>query len=67
NFAPLPDRAQPAPFMDAGASCSRCRRAMERITFAGRSRVVVDVCASHGMWLDAGELTALCSFMKGQR
>jgi Zn-finger nucleic acid-binding protein len=67
NFAPILDRAHPAPFMDAGAACSRCRRAMERIAFAGRSRVVVDVCASHGMWLDAGELTALCSFMKGHR
>jgi Zn-finger nucleic acid-binding protein len=63
NFGPISDRAGPAPFMDAGAACSRCRRAMERIAFAGRSRVVVDVCTSHGMWLDAGELNALCMFM----
>jgi hypothetical protein len=67
NFAPLPDRTHAPVSLDAGAACSRCRQPMERITFAGRSRVVVDVCARHGMWLDAGELDALCTFMKGQR
>ncbi len=67
NFAPLPDRTHAPVALGPGAACSRCRRPMERITFAGRSRVVVDVCASHGMWLDAGELDALCHFMKGPR
>lgn len=67
NFAAIPDRALPISALAAGAACSRCRVPMERVTFAGRSRVVVDICASHGMWLDAGELDALCNFMKGQR
>lgn len=65
GFVPLPPgREVPTETLQAGAACSRCRKPMERITFATKSRVVVDVCASHGMWLDAGELVALCAFMK---
>ncbi len=65
NFDALPaGRELPKSLLVEGAACSRCRRPMERITFAARSHVVVDICASHGMWLDAGELVALCTFMK---
>lgn len=65
GFVPLPPgRELPSEKLMEGAACPRCREPMERITFATRSRVVVDVCANHGMWLDAGELVALCAFMK---
>ena len=65
SFVPLPPgRELPSAKLMEGAACPRCRKPMERITFATRSRVVVDVCANHGMWLDAGELVALCAFMK---
>lgn len=58
-----PGREVPRAVLEAGAACPRCRKAMERITFAMRSNVVVDICSSHGMWLDAGELIALCNFI----
>lgn len=37
-------------------ACPVCRARCERVEFAGISRVMVDVCARHGVWLDAGEL-----------
>jgi len=36
--------------------CAVCGREMERGSFAAQSAIKVDVCATHGMWLDAGEL-----------
>lgn len=36
--------------------CPTCSREMERGRFAARSAIQIDVCAAHGMWLDAGEL-----------
>jgi Zn-finger nucleic acid-binding protein len=29
---------------------------MDRAAFAARSRVIFDICAAHGVWLDAAEL-----------
>lgn len=42
--------------LEALVTCAVCKNAMERIEFAGVSRIFVDVCAPHGIWLDAGEL-----------
>ena len=65
SFTPLPPgRELPRAVVMAGAMCPRCRSPMERVTFAGSSRVVVDVCSLHGIWLDAGELVALCAFVR---
>ncbi|MBX3191558.1 MAG: zf-TFIIB domain-containing protein [Labilithrix sp.] len=36
--------------------CPSCRRQMERGRFGASSNIVIDVCVSHGMWLDAGEI-----------
>jgi Zn-finger nucleic acid-binding protein len=36
--------------------CPTCADEMERLEFATVSRVVIDVCPAHGVWLDAGEL-----------
>lgn len=65
SFTPLPPgRELPSATLMAGARCPRCTSPMERITFAGTSRVVVDVCSLDGIWLDAGELVALCAFVR---
>jgi len=36
--------------------CPACGRDMDRFHFGVNSPAVVDVCETHGMWLDAGEL-----------
>jgi Zn-finger nucleic acid-binding protein len=38
--------------------CPSCGRTAERATFAARAKAIVDVCAAHGVWFDAGELAA---------
>jgi Zn-finger nucleic acid-binding protein len=42
--------------LDADVRCPTCQGAMERLEFAAMTHVVIDVCATHGVWLDAGEL-----------
>jgi Zn-finger nucleic acid-binding protein len=44
--------------------CPHCRREMDRVRFAQRASLIVDVCPPHGIWLDAGELVAILEFVK---
>jgi Zn-finger nucleic acid-binding protein len=44
--------------------CSVCRQMMNRKNFGGSSGVIVDVCAKHGTWFDAGELPQVLEFVK---
>src|SRR6185312_3539577 len=39
--------------------CPACLRDMDRFHFGLTSPAVVDVCDTHGMWLDAGELATV--------
>jgi Zn-finger nucleic acid-binding protein len=56
-----PDRAA----LFACVRCPACNIEMERIQFAGISEIVVDTCvASHGSWLDGGELGAVVRFLE---
>ncbi len=65
QFVPLPPGAElPRQVMLAEVPCPDCSAPMDRVTFAVRSRTVVDVCKLHGIWLDAGELVAILAFMK---
>jgi Zn-finger nucleic acid-binding protein len=43
--------------------CPRCNRIMNRLNFARRSGVILDVCKAHGVWLDHGELGRLVAFI----
>lgn len=36
--------------------CPECSNIMQRKNYLNRSGVIMDVCADHGIWLDAGEL-----------
>jgi hypothetical protein len=49
-------RAPPTVDLEAIVRCPTCAVEMERIEFAAISRVIIDVCPDHGVWLDAGEL-----------
>jgi Zn-finger nucleic acid-binding protein len=44
--------------------CSVCGQMMNRRNFGGASGVIVDVCAKHGTWFDAGELPQVLEFVQ---
>ncbi|HYQ46516.1 MAG TPA: zf-TFIIB domain-containing protein [Polyangiaceae bacterium] len=44
--------------------CPMCQQRMNRKNFGGASGVIVDVCARHGTWLDAGELPQVLAFVR---
>lgn len=43
--------------------CPACNRPMERCAFAMTSKTVIDICDSHGVWFDAGELVAVIQIL----
>lgn len=43
--------------------CVRCGKLMNRKNFARVSGVLIDECAHHGVWLDAGELEHVRAFV----
>ena len=53
--------AQTKPDVRKAAKCAECRCEMQRRTFGS---VSVDVCAEHGTWFDAGELSILVAPMR---
>jgi Zn-finger nucleic acid-binding protein len=44
--------------------CPVCNQLMNRINFARCSNVIVDVCRSHGTWLDKDELRHIVEFIR---
>jgi hypothetical protein len=44
--------------------CAVCEQMMNRKNFGGASGVIVDVCAKHGTWFDAGELPQVLEFVQ---
>ncbi|HTE56351.1 MAG TPA: zf-TFIIB domain-containing protein [Kofleriaceae bacterium] len=46
--------------------CPDCDQIMNRVNFARRSGIILDVCRAHGTWFDASELGRVVDFvMKG--
>lgn len=43
--------------------CPVCQHMMNRLNFARRSGIIVDVCAVHGTWFDAGELALALQYV----
>jgi len=43
--------------------CPECSNIMQRKNYMNRSGVIMDVCAEHGLWLDAGELKQIQEWM----
>jgi Zn-finger nucleic acid-binding protein len=58
------DVALPKDILLQIVDCPDCHREMDRARFAQRASLVVDICLVHGMWLDAGELVSLLTFVK---
>ena len=61
-----PGKELPHATLLAPAACPRCGREMDRVRFAQRASLVVDVCPTHGMWTDATALVSLVSFVKNR-
>lgn len=61
------DAARPSghgsPVDERYIACPVCGAMMNRRVFGKRSGVVVDVCAAHGTWFDAGELERGAAFL----
>ncbi len=45
-------------------NCPMCGKQMSRRNFEYRSGVIIDVCASHGLWLDLGELERILHWIQ---
>lgn len=45
--------------------CPKCCHLMNRVNYARRSRVIVDVCKPHGVWLDRDEMRRIVEFVRG--
>jgi Zn-finger nucleic acid-binding protein/ribosomal protein L40E len=43
--------------------CPSCSQRMNRVNYAKRSGVVLDVCKAHGLWFDQDELRRLLAFI----
>jgi Zn-finger nucleic acid-binding protein len=44
-------------------ACPDCSTVMNRVNFARRSGIILDVCRSHGTWFDADELPRVVEFV----
>jgi len=44
--------------------CPECATLMNRVNFAGRSGVIIDVCRGHGTWFDRDELRHIVEFIR---
>ena len=54
---------QPLPNQRGYKKCVRCDGLMARKNFRKISGVLIDICRDHGVWLDAGELEQIRSFI----
>lgn len=45
--------------------CPACNQRMNRVNYAKRSGVVLDVCKAHGIWFDQDELRRVLAFIAG--
>lgn len=62
--------ATPASATSVGAAvryvaCPACKKTLNRQNFGRRSGVVIDVCKSHGVWFEQGELQSVLAFIDG--
>jgi Zn-finger nucleic acid-binding protein len=57
-------RELPRQALLAEARCPHCDAVMERVRFAQKASLVIDVCPTHGVWLDAGELAGILEHVK---
>ncbi len=45
--------------------CPQCGNIMNRMNYAGRSGIIINVCGRHGIWLDREEIRQIIEFIRG--
>jgi Zn-finger nucleic acid-binding protein len=45
--------------------CPQCANIMNRMNYAGRSGIIINVCTPHGVWLDREEIRQIIEFIRG--
>jgi Zn-finger nucleic acid-binding protein len=45
-------------------ACPQCKNLMNRMNYAGRSGIVINVCRPHGVWLDRDEMSQIIQFIR---
>ncbi len=62
-----PGKGLPAQSLLPLVRCPICQHEMDRVRFDNRLPVVVDACANHGLWLDAGETAAILDYLRKRK
>jgi Zn-finger nucleic acid-binding protein len=44
--------------------CPQCNALMNRMNYAGRSGIVINICRPHGIWLDRDEMRLIIEFIR---
>jgi Zn-finger nucleic acid-binding protein len=44
--------------------CPRCANIMNRMNYASRSGIIINVCTPHGIWLDRDEIRQIIAFIR---
>ncbi|MCX5795126.1 MAG: zf-TFIIB domain-containing protein [Elusimicrobia bacterium] len=65
SVTPAPKPSDPTDSSLRYRPCAQCGDLMNRINFAGRSGVILDVCKPHGIWFDPDELRRIVEFIRG--
>ena len=45
--------------------CPQCANIMNRMNYAGRSGIIINICRAHGIWLDREEIRQIIEFIRG--
>ncbi|PRP92597.1 Double zinc ribbon [Enhygromyxa salina] len=68
DVEPNADSERPAAAMDQPVRyrpCPECKALMNRSQYGKFSRVIIDTCKQHGVWLDEGELSNILEWVRG--
>lgn len=49
--------------LESPIKCPTCDKVLARFEYGGNSRVFLDTCSEHGVWLDDGELGGLLKYL----
>ena len=63
-LAPTLEADHPEVPLSGAVHCPDCGKEMRRIAYCGDSKVIIDTCSGHGVWLDDGELSGIVAYVR---
>jgi Zn-finger nucleic acid-binding protein len=60
----LPPPPEPSGAQVRYVKCPQCGNLMNRLNYAGRSGVVIEICRPHGIWLDRDQMRQIVQFIR---